>query len=62
METKRLRVTLIKSVIGRKPSHRRTVVALGLRKISSSVVHEASPAILGMVNKVSYLVKVEETE
>ncbi|NCB00672.1 MAG: 50S ribosomal protein L30 [Spirochaetia bacterium] len=57
---KQIKITLVKSVIGTIPAHRRTVKALGLKKISSSVVHDASPAIKGMVRAVSHLVKVEE--
>jgi len=57
---KQIKVTLVKSVIGTIPAHRRTVKALGLKKIGSSVVHDASPAIKGMVRAVSHLVKVEE--
>ncbi len=57
---KQIKVTLVKSVIGSIPAHRRTVKALGLKRISSSVVHDASPVIKGMVRAVSHLVKVEE--
>ncbi len=56
----KVQVTLVKSVIGRKQDQIATVSALGLRKIRQSVVHEATPQIMGMVNKVSHLVKVEE--
>ncbi|MBQ9205515.1 MAG: 50S ribosomal protein L30 [Treponema sp.] len=59
---KKIKVTLVKSVIGQKPEKKATVRSLGLKKISSSVVHEANPAILGMVNAVAHLVKVEEAE
>ena len=59
---KKIKVTLVKSVIGQKPDKKATVLSLGLKKISSSVVHEATPAILGMVNAVAHLVKVEEAE
>jgi large subunit ribosomal protein L30 len=59
-DTKRIRVTLVKSVIGSLPAQRRTVKALGLKKIDSSVEHDASPAIKGMVRAVAHLVKVEE--
>ncbi|MFC3927571.1 50S ribosomal protein L30 [Streptococcus caprae] len=55
-----IKITLTKSPIGRKPNQRKTVVALGLGKMNSSVVTEATPAILGMVNTVSHLVTVEE--
>lgn len=56
----KLRITLAKSLIGRKKEHIATVNALGLRKIGKVVEHEATPQIQGMVNKVSYLIKVEE--
>ncbi|MBB5227037.1 MAG: 50S ribosomal protein L30 [Treponema sp.] len=59
---KKIKVTLVKSVIGQKPEKKATVRSLGLKKISSSVVHEATPAVLGMVNAVAHLVKVEEAE
>ena len=58
----KIKVTLIKSVIGRKDDQIATVSALGLKKIRQSVVHEATPQILGMVNKVSHLVSVEEVK
>ena len=56
----KIRITLKKSVIGTKPNQRRTVRALGLRKINSSLEHKGTPQILGMVNTVSHLVTVEE--
>lgn len=55
-------VTLRKSLIGRKPEQRATVRSLGLRKISSSAVHEASPAVMGMINAVRHLVEVTPYE
>ncbi|MCI6809151.1 MAG: 50S ribosomal protein L30 [Spirochaetia bacterium] len=57
---KKLKVTLIKSVIGQKPSKVATVRSLGLKKISSSNVLEDNDAIRGMIANVSHLVKVEE--
>ena len=57
---KKLKVTLIKSVIGQKPSKVATVRSLGLKKISSSNVFEDNDAIRGMIANVSHLVKVEE--
>ncbi len=53
---------MVRSVIGRKPYQRKTVKALGLRRISSVVEKEATPAILGMVRAVSHLVEVEELQ
>jgi large subunit ribosomal protein L30 len=56
----KIRITLVRSTIGRKPYQRKTVKALGLGKINSTVEQVASETILGMVNAVSHLVKVEE--
>ena len=56
----RIRITLIRSPIGRKPEQRATVKALGLRKMNSSVEAVANDAVLGMVRSISHLLKVEE--
>lgn len=53
-------VTQVRSKIGRPERQKRTLVALGLRKMNQSVEHEATPQILGMVNAIRHLVKVEE--
>ncbi len=53
----KIKVTLEKSLIGRKKDHIATVQALGLRKIRSVVEKEDTPQIRGMINKVSYLLK-----
>lgn len=55
-----LKVTLVKSPIGAVPKHRRTVEALGLRKLNKTVVLPNNAATKGMINQVSYLLKVEE--
>ena len=55
-----LKITLVKSTIGALPKHRKTVQALGLKKLNSSVVRQNNAATLGMVNHVKHLVKVEE--
>ncbi|NLA69820.1 MAG: 50S ribosomal protein L30 [Clostridiales bacterium] len=55
-----LKITLIKSTIGCLPKQKKTVQALGLRKMHSSVELADSPATRGAINKVSHLVKVEE--
>lgn len=55
-----VRIELVKSLIGSKPKQRGTVKALGLGKINSSVVREATPVVKGMINTISHLVKVEE--
>ncbi len=57
---KKLKVTLIKSRFGRVPKHRRTLSALGLRKINQVVVKPDNPQIRGMIQQVDYLVKVVE--
>ena len=56
----KLKITLTRSTIGQKPKKVATVSSLGLKKISSSVVQEDTPAVRGMVNAVAHLVKVEE--
>ncbi|WP_047981947.1 50S ribosomal protein L30 [Ornithinibacillus contaminans] len=58
--SKKLEITLTRSVIGAKDKQIKTVEALGLRKIRQTVVLEDTPAIRGMVNKVSHLVTVKE--
>jgi large subunit ribosomal protein L30 len=57
---KNLKVTQVKSVIDRSERQKRTMQALGLTKMHSTVQKEATPQILGMITKVSHLVKVEE--
>jgi large subunit ribosomal protein L30 len=54
-----VKVTLIKSVIGRLESHRATVKGLGLRRMHHTVELQDTPAIRGMINKINYLLKVE---
>lgn len=53
-----LEITQTKSSIGRLPKHRGTLRALGLKRIRHTVVHEDTPVIRGMVNKVAYLLEV----
>jgi large subunit ribosomal protein L30 len=57
-----LKVTQVKSVIGSKEGHKRTVRALGLKRIRDFRVHEDTPQIRGMVHKVQHLVETEEVE
>ena len=59
MADKKIRVTLIKSIIGTKQDHRATVRGLGLRRINHTVELEDTAAVRGMVRKVAYLVKSE---
>ncbi|MFN8348410.1 MAG: 50S ribosomal protein L30 [Spirosomataceae bacterium] len=56
----KIRVTQIRSMIGRPENQKRTLAALGLGKINRSVEVEANPALIGMIRKVDHLVKVEE--
>ena len=58
-QAKTLKVTLVRSIIGTKESHRATVRGLGLRRMHHTVEVEDTPAVRGMINKVYYLVKCE---
>jgi large subunit ribosomal protein L30 len=55
----KIRITQVKSKNGKPERQKRTLEALGIRKLNHSVVHEATPQILGMVDKIRHLVKVE---
>ncbi len=55
-----VKITLSKSVIGRLPAHKACVAGLGLRRIHQTVSVEDTPCNRGMINAVSYLLKVEE--
>lgn len=57
---KRVKVTMIRSKSGRLPTHKACITGLGLRYMNHSVELQDSPAVRGMINKVSYLLKVEE--
>jgi large subunit ribosomal protein L30 len=59
-KTKKIRITLKRSMYGRSPRQEKTLEALGLRKVGKSTEKEATPAIMGMVQKVAHLVEVEE--
>ena len=59
-EKKTIKVTQTKSTIGRLPKHIETLRGLGLRRINHTVELEDTPSVRGMINKVSYMVKVEE--
>ena len=58
----KIRVTQVKSKIGRPERQKRTMLALGLKKMNQTVEHEATPQVLGMVKKVAHLLKVEEVK
>ncbi|OGB98736.1 50S ribosomal protein L30 [candidate division KSB1 bacterium RBG_16_48_16] len=57
---KQLRITLKRSTIGRLENQKRTAIALGLRRLNQNVVHDDSPVIRGMIDKIAHLVKVEK--
>ena len=58
----KIRVTQVKSKIGRPERQKRTMLALCLKKMNQTVEHEATPQVLGMVKKVAHLLKVEEVK
>lgn len=60
MDVTKLHITLVKSPIGYAERQRKTVEALGLRKLHQTVEHDDTPAIRGMINKVIHLLKVVE--
>ena len=62
MSDAKLKITQVRSVIGRPEKHRRVIEALGLRRNQTSVIHNDTPAIRGMVFKVRHLVNVEEVK
>ncbi len=61
-EGRRLRITLVRSPIGRQYKQKRTVRALGLKRLNHSVEQRETPEIMGMIDKVRHLVKVERLE
>ncbi len=62
MADKKLKVTLVRSKIGRIRSHRATVTGLGLKRMHQSVIVDDTPEIRGMIRKVAYMLNVEEVE
>ena len=56
----KIKITQVRSKIGRLKSQKATLEALGLRKMNQTVEHEATPSIVGMVNTVKHLISVEE--
>jgi len=59
-KAKTIKVTMVKSTSGRLESHKACVAGLGLRRIRHTVEVEDTPSVRGMINKVNYLLKVEE--
>jgi large subunit ribosomal protein L30 len=62
LSMKKIKITQVKSVIDRPERQKKTMVALGLRKMNASVEKEATPQVLGMLEKVNHLIKVENLE
>ncbi|GHG78129.1 50S ribosomal protein L30 [Alishewanella longhuensis] len=60
MTKKTIKVTQLKSSIGRLPRHKASLLGLGLRRIGHTVEVEDTPSVRGMINAVYYMVKVEE--
>ena len=58
--TNMLRIKLVKSLNGRIPKHKTIASVLGLRKLNQVVEHKDLPSVRGMINKISYLLQVEE--
>lgn len=56
---KKLRIKLVKSLIGKREDHRRVITGLGLKRLNSIAVLEDTPSLRGMINKVAYMIKVE---
>ena len=56
----KIKITQVKSAIGRLENQKKVLRALGIRKMHQTVIHEDSPTIMGMVGKVNYLIKVEK--
>ena len=59
-KTEQVTVTQVRSEIGRLKSHKACLTGLGLRRVGHSVTVEDSPSVRGMINKVSYMLKIEE--
>lgn len=59
---KTIKITLVKSLIGRLPKHIHIAHLLGLKKLNKSVIHQNIPSILGMINQIGYLLSVEECD
>jgi large subunit ribosomal protein L30 len=58
----RLRIRWVRSGVGRRFDQKRTIRALGLRRLGQTVEHDDSPSLRGMIGKVHHLVSVEEAE
>jgi large subunit ribosomal protein L30 len=61
-KAKQLRITQVRSGIGRQGKHRRTLRALGIKRHQQSVVHDDTPAIRGMIEQIGFMVDVQEVD
>jgi large subunit ribosomal protein L30 len=61
MMKKKIKITLVKSLIGRLPKHKLIAEQLGLTKMHRTVEHSDNPSIRGMISKIDYMVSVEES-
>lgn len=61
-ELKKLNITLVKSMIGRKQKHIEIAKQLGLRKIHQTKIVDSIPSVLGMLDKIKYVLKIEEVK
>ena len=59
---KKIKITLIKSLIGQKNKTKDTVFSLGLKKINSNTIREVDDSLLGMIRKINHLIDIEEVE
>ena len=58
----KIRITQVKSTIGRSERQKRTMLALGLKKMNQTIQHDSTPQVLGMIKKIAHLLKVEEVK
>ena len=59
---RKIKITLVKSLIGRQPKHKDIAKQLRLAKLNSSAIHNDNPAIRGLLNKISYMLSIEEVK
>ncbi|NMB35451.1 MAG: 50S ribosomal protein L30 [Firmicutes bacterium] len=57
---KKIKIKLVRSPVGQKPSHRLTIKALGLKRLNHTVEHDDTPQIRGMVARVQHLISIEQ--
>jgi len=56
----KVNITLVRSLIGRPIKHRKVLIGLGLTKVNKTVTRQDTPAVRGMINAVSHMVRIEE--